>query len=105
MQGTRKTQPSSSSSRNALIFVKVVPRSSRVLIQPQGNNLYRVKLTAPPVEGEANAQLVKVLSDRLSIPRRQISIVSGMSSRTKRVQIEGLSESQVQALLQQEGES
>lgn len=103
MQGTRKTQQTTTSS--ALIFVKVVPRSSRILIQSQGDNLYKVKLTAPPVEGEANAQLIKVLSDRLSIPRRQISIVSGTTSHTKKVQIQGLSHAEIRGfLLQEEGD-
>ena len=99
MPEIRKTP--AAQSKRALISVKVIPRSSRVSIQQEGANHYRVKLTAPPVEGEANEQLVRVLSKQLSIPRRQITIVSGPASRNKQVQVEGLSESEIEAILKE----
>ena len=98
MPDIRKTP---AQSKSALISVKVIPRSTRVSIQQEGVNHYRVKLTAPPVEGEANEQLVQVLSKRLSIPRRQIAIVSGLASRNKHVRLEGLTELEVEALLKE----
>ena len=51
-----------------------------------------IRLAAPPVEGAANEALVAFLSDALGLPRRSVSIVSGKTSRDKRVRIEGLDE-------------
>jgi uncharacterized protein (TIGR00251 family) len=99
MPGIRKTPAQNES---ALISVRVVPRSSRILIQKEeGGGGYRVRLTAPPVEGEANEQLIQVLSKRLSVPRSRIAIVSGQGSRKKRVRVEGLTESQIETILKE----
>jgi uncharacterized protein (TIGR00251 family) len=99
MPGIRKTPAQSDS---ALISVRVVPRSSRISIQKEeAGGGYRIRLTAPPVEGEANEQLIRVLSKRLSVPRRRLAIVSGEGSRRKRVRVEGLSESQVETILKE----
>ncbi len=47
----------------------------------------RVRLTAPPVEGAANAALIALLSDVLGIPKRDIAIVRGEQGREKVLQI------------------
>ena len=51
-----------------------------------------IRLAAPPVEGAANEALVAYLSDALGLPRRSVTIISGDTSRDKRVRIEGLDE-------------
>jgi uncharacterized protein (TIGR00251 family) len=51
-----------------------------------------IRLAAPPVEGAANEALVAFLSDALGLPRRSVTIISGDTSRDKRVRIEGLDE-------------
>jgi uncharacterized protein YggU (UPF0235/DUF167 family) len=59
-----------------------------------------LRLAAPPVDGAANDALVAFLADALDVPRRNITIVAGEKSRTKRVQIVGLEmESVVSRLL------
>ncbi|WP_457678072.1 DUF167 domain-containing protein [Thermovibrio sp.] len=50
----------------------------------------KVKVTAPPEKGKANEALIELLSKRLKVPKRSISIVSGQTSRVKRVFIEGI---------------
>lgn len=50
----------------------------------------RVRVSAPPVDGAANEELVRVLAKEFDVPRRAIEIVSGHSTRLKRVSIEGL---------------
>ncbi len=65
----------------------VTPRSSKnsfSRVEPQG---IRVKIKAPPVEGEANKELVKFLSKRFKIPKSEIEIISGHNSRYKRVRM------------------
>ena len=49
-----------------------------------------IRLAAPPVEGAANDALIAFLADALDLPRRNIRIVSGETSRDKRVQVSGL---------------
>ncbi|TMC22953.1 MAG: DUF167 domain-containing protein [Chloroflexi bacterium] len=72
-----------------LINVRVIPRSSRNILEWEQNTL-KVRLTAPPVDGAANAALIALLAERLAIPRRTITIVRGSTSRQKTVEIAGL---------------
>jgi uncharacterized protein (TIGR00251 family) len=55
----------------------------------RGNALL-IRLTAPPVDGAANAELIEILADAFDVPKRAISIITGERSRQKRVHIEGL---------------
>ncbi len=78
----------------AVIHVHVQPRSSRNEIVRQEGDVWWVRLAAPPVEGKANAALVAYLSEVLDIPRSQITITRGLSSRQKAVAVEGLLEAE-----------
>lgn len=69
------------------IRVRVLPRSSKNEIRQEGD-IYKVRLTAPPVDGAANEALLKLLSERLGIPRRSLHIVQGTSARQKIIQID-----------------
>ncbi|BCB97210.1 UPF0235 protein [Dissulfurispira thermophila] len=75
-----------------IIQVKVTPRSSKREIAGVEGNIIRIKLTAPPVGGAANEQLIELLSKTLSIKKGNIEIVKGDSSRCKIIKIKGLSE-------------
>ena len=55
----------------------------------KGQDILRVKVTAVPEDGKANAALIKLLSKALGIPRSQISLVRGTTSRIKQFEIEG----------------
>jgi uncharacterized protein (TIGR00251 family) len=50
----------------------------------------KIRLAAPPVDGKANACLIGFLADRLGVAKASVSLVSGESSRAKRVRIDGL---------------
>ncbi|HSB32437.1 MAG TPA: DUF167 domain-containing protein [Candidatus Sulfobium mesophilum] len=73
-----------------LIEVKVDPRSSRKGVSGIMDNILKVKLTAPPVEGEANEQLIEVISELTGVRKSDIRIVRGLSSRRKVVEIRGV---------------
>jgi len=73
-----------------VIKVKVLPRSSRTEIAGRENDVYRVKLTDPPVEGRANKALIAFLAEKLGVPKRDIEIVSGKTGRLKTIRIRGL---------------
>lgn len=83
------------------IRVKLIPRSARNHILGQEGDHYRVKVTAPPVEGLANKALVALLSERLGVPKRDIEITLGRSARLKTVRIRGLTEADVARLLKE----
>jgi uncharacterized protein (TIGR00251 family) len=58
----------------------------------------KVRLHSPPVDGAANEELISFLAEALGVPRRAVRIVSGQSSRTKTVEVEGVSPVSVRAL-------
>lgn len=87
---------------NAIIRVKVVPRSSRNIISSEDKGIYKINLTAPPVEGKANAALKQLLSKRLGVPKAHVEIISGERSRAKSVSIHGLSFQDVNNLLEKD---
>lgn len=83
----------------ATIRVKVLPRSSKNAVVGRHNGSYRIKLTAPAVEGKANKALFQLVSKKLDVPKRNLHIVSGQYARHKSIRIEGLSAQAVDWLL------
>jgi uncharacterized protein (TIGR00251 family) len=79
--------------------IRVLPRSCRNEIVGKQDNIYRIKLTAPAIEGKANKALITLLSKRLGLPKAKIQLISGERSRTKTIRIQGLPPEQVEALL------
>jgi len=73
-----------------LLSVRVIPRASKAGVAGVRDDALLVRLSAPPVEGAANAELVELLAKLLKIPRRQVSLVSGERSRRKRLTVSGL---------------
>jgi uncharacterized protein (TIGR00251 family) len=72
------------------IDVRVVPRAARPGIAGTRDGALLVRLSAPPVEGAANEELIHVLAKATGVPKRAITIVSGERSRSKRVAIDGI---------------
>lgn len=60
---------------------------------------FLIRVAAPPVDGAANDALIAFLADALDLPRRNIAILAGERSRTKRVQILGLAMDSIRARL------
>ncbi|HTI14340.1 MAG TPA: DUF167 domain-containing protein [Dictyobacter sp.] len=74
-----------------LINVRVIPRSKRNILEWEEERL-KAHLTAPPVDGAANAALIALLAETLAIPKRNITLVRGSTSRHKVVAVEGLTQ-------------
>lgn len=72
--------------------VQVQPRSSRNQVVGEQDGRLKIKLTAPPVEGEANQALVNFLARLLEIPKNNIILLKGETSRHKLIEIIGLTE-------------
>ena len=69
----------------------IQPKSSKNEIVGVHDGKLKIKITAPPVDGKANAELVEFLSDIFDIPKRQIDITKGDTGRNKTVIIVGVS--------------
>jgi hypothetical protein len=69
------------------IYVKVIPRSSKNSVEKISQGEYKVKLTAPPVDGEANKMLIKVMAEYFGVSKGLIEIIGGKSTRKKLVEI------------------
>lgn len=78
--------------------VHVVPRASKTRIAGVVEARLKVQLNAPPVDGEANAALVRLIADELDVRKSAVSIVAGETSRQKRVHVEGVALDVVLAL-------
>jgi uncharacterized protein (TIGR00251 family) len=70
--------------------VRVVPRAKRTAIAGERDGRLLVRVAAPPVDGKANAAVVKLLAKTLGVPRSSVTIVSGELSRDKVVRVEGV---------------
>lgn len=81
------------------IRVRVSPRSSRNKIEAVGPDEFKVWVTAPPVDGEANEAVCVLIAKTLGITKSNVSVVSGDTSRNKTLRIEGLGPKEVQARL------
>jgi len=87
----------------AVIFsLRVQPRASKDEIAGELGGALKVRLRAPAVEDRANEALVEFLSELLKRPRSAVRILSGERSRTKRVEIHGVTRQQILELLVQE---
>ena len=81
------------------IDIRVAPRSSRDAVLGEHAGALKVALTAPPVDGEANAALIVFLAKKLGVAARQIRIVHGERGKTKLLEVEGVDEATAKARL------
>lgn len=85
---------------NIRVKIKVVPQSGRQKIILDKSGVIKCYLNSPAEDGKANRELIKLLADELDVPQRAITIVQGLISRTKALEIEGFdSEDEVKQAL------
>jgi uncharacterized protein len=72
------------------IAVLARPRASRSRVRGEHAGMLKIELAAPPVDGEANSELLATIARLLRVARRQVTLVSGQTSRRKRVRVEGV---------------
>ena len=73
----------------AILTVHVQPKASTTECVGIHGDALKIRVAAPPVDGEANDELIRFLSRRLSIPSTSVQIHSGAGSRRKRVLVKG----------------
>jgi uncharacterized protein (TIGR00251 family) len=71
------------------IAVRVTPRSARDILGAGTADYFVARLTAPPVEGAANAGLIALVAKAFDVPKRAVTLVAGGTARLKRLHIAG----------------
>ena len=74
----------------ALLALRVAPGPARSTVVGRHGSAWKVRVTAPPENGRANAAVVRLLADVLAVPARDVTIVSGHTSRDKTVELHGI---------------
>lgn len=74
--------------RTLEIHVKPNARVSRLLAPAADATAWRAELKSPPVDGKANAELIRLVAEHFGVPRSRVELVSGAGGRRKRVRID-----------------
>ena len=79
--------------------MRLQPRASYSRITGEKDGVIQVRVTAPPVDGEANAALEKLVAKKLGIAKSKVEVVKGETSREKLLEIDGLGEADARRML------
>lgn len=83
----------------AVLRVRVTPRASRNEVAGLRGDTLCVRVTAPPVEGAANAAVTRLVAGVLGVSRSRVAVTAGHRSRDKTLKIAGLSDAEVREKL------
>jgi uncharacterized protein len=83
----------------ARVSVKVHPRAKRSGVAGRFGEGWKVDLAAPPVDGKANDECVRFFAELAEVPRGRVRIVTGATSRTKVVEVEGMEQAELERRL------
>ncbi len=87
------------------IALRVIPRARVNEIAGERSGVLLVRVTAPPVDGRANAALCRLIAKRVGVAVRNVSVIQGVSSREKVVRVEGVSPEALRRALKPETKS
>ena len=79
--------------------VRVQPRASKSGVAGELDGVLKIRLAAPPVEGRANEELIRLLAELFGAPRQRIAILSGQTSKNKVVSVSGISVDEAERIL------
>ena len=88
-----------SANRGTAFPVKVITRASKTEVAGVSEGMVKIRLTAAPVDGKANDQLIDFLADQLHVAKSAIEIVAGQNDSKKMISINGLSNAEVEQRL------
>ena len=78
--------------------MRVTPRSARESIEAAAGGVFLVRVTVAPEDGKANAAVCRLLAKALGVPKSAVAVVRGTTARTKIVEIEGVTDADVERL-------
>jgi uncharacterized protein (TIGR00251 family) len=84
---------------SARLTLRVSPGAARSAVVGRHGAGWKVRVAAPPEDGKANDAVVRLLSDTLALPARDVQIVSGRSSRDKIIALEGMQPAEIERRL------
>ena len=83
----------------ARITEKLHPRARRTRIAGRLGEAYKFDVAAPPVEGQANEECIRLMAELAGVARSRVRIVTGLTGRTKVIEVEDLEQSELERLL------
>ena len=89
----------SENDRGLTFAVRVIPRASHTEIAGEYNGALKIRITAPPAEGAANRELIRLLAKVFKLPQNAVEIVSGTASQSKIVYIAGGDSARLESLI------
>ena len=75
---------------DTVLDIRVIPRARKTEVAGERDGALLVRLAAPPVEGAANRELIRLLAKRLKVPQNAVEIISGASSKSKIIRLKGV---------------
>lgn len=85
----------------ARITVKVQPRAKATRVAGRMEQAYRLQVAAPPVDGKANEECIAFLAELAGVAKSRVRIVSGLASRMKVVEIDGITQQEMERRMNQ----
>jgi uncharacterized protein len=89
---------------SARIKIHVQPRASRTEVTGMHGDSVRIRLAAPPVDNAANEALIAFVAEKLGLPKRQVRLAAGATSRQKQLEIAGITPERAREVLLQEAQ-
>ena len=81
------------------VALHIVPRARETAVAGTHGDAVKIRVAAPPVDGAANAELVRFLAAHLKVAAARVSIVGGAGGRRKNVQVEGMGAAEIRGAL------
>ncbi|HPA78445.1 MAG TPA: DUF167 domain-containing protein [Kiritimatiellia bacterium] len=82
-----------------VISVKIIPNAPRCKVDGLLGDYLKIRIQAPPVDGKANAALLKFLAKELGVPVSHLTVLSGHTGRIKRIAVSGVNKQQAECSL------
>ncbi len=78
--------------------MRVQPRARRQEIVGWRDGVLLIRVTAPPLQGRANAAVCRLLADELGVARSAVTVLAGARGRDKRLRVQGVSSARLRSL-------
>jgi len=79
--------------------VLVQPRASRPQLGPKLGDRIKIAVTAPPINRKANAAVIELIAKSLGVPRRDVEVIAGATSRRKTIRVTGATHARLEAAI------